>query len=265
MAGENLPVSTAEAAAPVPSGTTAVEASPAPAPADPTPAQAPAVAETAAPAAEVAPPAEAATTETVVAEATTEAEAAKPEAAKPEGEAEKKAEAAPEKPAEAPTYTDFKIPEGLTVPEERLIEFTGILAENNLTQEAGQKLLDLHAATIKQAQEALATNQRDVYTKMNRDWREDFNRHYGNRANTIADDARFAIREAVKDPKERAAVFAVLSEDMTGAGNNRHVIGMLASLGRKFRERGAPAVAAPARGQPASRADRRYGGNGART
>ena len=260
MADAALPSPVAEAAAGAPSPAT-VEASPAPAPtADPAPAQAPA-----AEAAAAAEPAavEVPATETVVAAepiAEPAAEAAAAEGDKPA------AEAAPAEPPAPPTYTDFKIPEGLTIPEERLTEFTALAGESGLSQDQAQKYLDLHASVVKSAQEAMATNQREVYDKMNRDWREDFNRHYGNRANTVADDARFAIRESTRDPKERAAVFSVLSADITGAGNNRHVIGAFAALGRRLRERTAPAVAAPARGQPASRADKRYGvTNGART
>ena len=249
----------------------------APAPVAAAPVAAPAAVEAAAPAAEAPASYEAilAPEEPAAAEAHTPAEAAADtgSAEKPAGEpataeGEKPAaEAAAEKPAEpaAPTYTDFKIPEGLTVPEERLTEFTSVLAKNGLSQEAGQELLDLHANTLKQATEAMTQNQRDVFDKTRQNWREDFYKTAGNRSNTIIEDAKFAIKESFRDPKDRAEFYQMLN--FTGAGDHKGFLYSYAALGRRLRERGAPAAAAPPKGQPMRPADRRYSRstNGART
>lgn len=185
---------------------------------------------------------------------------ASPAAAEP-AEIVSEAKAEEPKPADAAPeplkYEAFKLPEGLQAPEEQLGQFTGVLSKYGLTQEAGQELMDLHGAALKQATQALQQRQLDAFQEMRRDWREDFYRTAGNRANTLADDAKFAIHELTRDKKERDELEAVFRD--TGAGDHKAVVRLLAAAGRRLRERSAPSVGVPARTQGDNPADRRYG------
>ena len=183
-------------------------------------------------------------------------------------EAEKPVEAAAEepKPAEhvepaepvALAYEAFKLPDGVSAAQEEIDTFTGILGEYKLPQEAGQKLMDLYGAATKKFVEQAAQHQQDVFAQTRKDWREDFFKSAGNRSDTVANDAKFAITEAVKDPKARKEVWSVL--DFTGAGDNKHVINAFAALGRRLRERSAPAPSISVNPNASlTKADKRYG------
>ena len=171
--------------------------------------------------------------------------------AKPEGEAEVVA-------PEPIKYTDFKMPEGFKASPEQTEAFSSVLNKYGLTQEAGQELMDLHSNSLKQMAEATSQGQQDVFAKMRSTWRDDFTTQAGNRRDTTLNDAKFALGEAVKDKKERAALDEVLG-GVTGAGDHPLLINALARLGRRLRERSAPPQGVPLRGAPANKADQRYG------
>lgn len=193
------------------------------------------------------------------------AEATLPEAAAEQPVASEPVEATPEAvvaeeaPAEPvlPTYADFKVPEGFSLPAERLTEFTGVLGKYGLTQEAGQELLDLHAATFAQFRDAIPQQQRDAFAETRRTWREDFYKSAGNRSGTMANDAKWAINQLVRDTAARTELHTVL--DNTGAGDNKAVIGLLARAAKVMRERAAPPPNLPAKGQALTPAEKRYG------
>lgn len=178
---------------------------------------------------------------------------AKPEAPPDPAPDAAAAEVAPETPA--PVY-DFKAPEGVEVTPERLGEFTTILSEFKASPELGQRLLDLHATTLKQGMETLEQRQRDVFDQTRAGWRSDVNREFGNRRDTVVNDARAAIVAAFPDPKERAQVYQTLA--FTGAGDHPKIIKLIGTLGARLRERPAPGPGTPPKGQPLSKADQRY-------
>ena len=152
--------------------------------------------------------------------------------------AEKPAEGAEPTPPATPTFEAFTLPEGFQAAPEQLESFHSVLGKYGLTQEAGQELIDLHATEIKRQVEAMAQQQLDTWQKTRAGWREDFFKTAGNRSDTIANDARFAIGELVKDANERKALHEVLA--VSGVGDNKHVIKLLAAAGRRLRERSAP-------------------------
>lgn len=208
----------------------------------------------------------------VEAEVEAPAEEAKPEpsavegeaapVAEPEVKAPDAAEAKPEgeaAPAEAEPlkYEAFKLPEGFTAQPEQIESFTGLIGKYGVPQEAAQELMDLHAGALQKAADAMAQHQQDVFAETRRGWVQDFEKTAGNRRDTILNDAKFAITDTIKDAKEREALWNVLA--FTGAGDNPAVINAMAKMGRRLRERSAPAQGLPARAQPNNPADRRYG------
>lgn len=156
----------------------------------------------------------------------------------------------------APVYADFKLPEGFAAEPEQTAAFTGILSEFGLNQEQGQKLMDLHAASLTKAVETLSQQGQDAFQNMRRDWRESFYKTAGNRADTMANDAKWTIQHLFPKTEERKAFTDVLAA--TGAGDNYAMISALARVATRLRERGAPASPLPAKGQSMTAADRRY-------
>lgn len=159
----------------------------------------------------------------------------------------------------APVYTDFSLPEGLSAAPEQVEAFTGVLGKYGLTQEAGQELMNLHATALKQAADAMAQRQQDVFVETRRGWVQQFDKGAGNRRDTILNDAKFAITSTITDAKERAALWQVLG-DVTGAGDHPAVVNLLGKIGARLRERNAPPSPIPNNAaKSANPADRRYG------
>lgn len=245
MAPEDSPALSPEPVAPTPAPV--VEA------AAPAPVEAAPVAESPAPASE-------ASVESV--EATAEAPAEQPAAAEPsvvEGEPKAEtppAEAAPVEPAK-PVYGEFKFPEGVTAQPEQIKAFTDLLGNVDVrTQEGAQALLDMHTQAMQDMAKTLQQQGQDAFQNMRRDWREDFYKRAGNRADTMANDAKWAIQELFPKTEDRKPFVELLAA--TGAGDNFSMISALARVARRLRERGAPATAIPAKEQPMRAADRRY-------
>lgn len=180
--------------------------------------------------------------------------------------AEPVVEAAPdaEKPlveAEAPpaiVYEPFKLPDGIVAAPEQTEAFTGVLNEYGLTQEAGQKLMDLHATSLKEYADSVAQHQQDVFAETRAGWVKDFDKQAGNRRDTILNDAKWLINDTLKDTDERKALWNAFA--ITGAGDHPAVIMALAKVAKRLKERAAPPQGLPARAQAANPADRRYGG-----
>lgn len=171
--------------------------------------------------------------------------------AKPEG-------GEPDKPA-FPTYEDWKLPEGMDLKAEQTSALNNIFGKHGLSQEAAQEIIDFGAPLLRDAQQQMAAHlqqqQQDAWATTNADWRKECQTQFGNRYNTMINDAKSAIIENVPE-KDRAAVWAAL--DATGAGNHPAIVKAFAAIGRRSRERGAPAPNLSSTAQK-SPAERRYG------
>lgn len=183
------------------------------------------------------------------------------EETKVEGEVkpeEAAAEGAEPPKAAAPVYTEFKLPEGATADEPTMSAFKNILAKNNLTQEAGQELVDFHNNIVQQTQKAVEQRQQDAFADTRRGFVQDFEKSAGNRRNTVLNDAKWAITELMPNEKSRKELYSVLA--FTGAGDNKYVISLLAAAAKKMREGAAPGPSTPMNGpNNLSPAERRYG------
>lgn len=92
----------------------------------------------------------------------------KPDDEKKPEDGEKKPEGKPgdAKPIE---YTDFKVPDGMTLDADQMAAFKEIAGKQNLPQEAAQQLVDMHVAEMKKAQEAPYRAWNELQTK----WRDE--------------------------------------------------------------------------------------------
>lgn len=160
---------------------------------------------------------------------------------------------------EAPiTYDAFKLPDGLTPSDEILTPFTEILGQHKISQEDGQKLIDLHTSALNDAVKAMDQRQRDVFEEMRAGWRKDFDKQAGNRRQTLVNDAKWLKSQILPDQKARDAFDEVMG--YTGMGDHPAFINFMAATAKKLRERGAPANPTPPKGKPANPWDARYGG-----
>jgi hypothetical protein len=155
-----------------------------------------------------------------------------------EGAGEKKPEAG-QKPEEPIKYEAFKLPEGVTLDETKLADFTKLAGEAKLPQETAQKLVDLYAAEMKQVQEAPMRAWTDLQTK----WQADV------KADPVIGGANLDKNLAAT----KAGLNAVLGDDaksffealnITGAGNNPAILRGL------FKAAAPHAPASPVAGQP---------------
>jgi hypothetical protein len=155
-----------------------------------------------------------------------------------------------------PSYEDWTLPEGLTMQPEQTEAYNELIGRFGLDQEKGQEMIAFGGEILKQAQERMAEQQVEVFNQTRQGWVKDFEKQAGNQRNTILNDAKSAIKDAVPDEKARADVWNVLA--YTGAGDNPAIINMLAALGKRNRERGAPGPSLTATGTQ-NPADKRYG------
>jgi hypothetical protein len=187
------------------------------------------------------------------------ADAAKAEApaeaiAEPPKAEEPKAEAAPPEPI---VYGDFKLPEGMTVPDERMSQFKLLAGGLNIPQDEAQKFLDLHADIVKQTQEAMDQRQRDIFDETRAGWRKEIEKRWPNNHQTVVNNAKWAVEQLYPNAAERKGIWNMLG--YTGAGDNPDMIDFMARTAKRLQERTAPPQGIPARNQPTNPADRRYG------
>lgn len=157
----------------------------------------------------------------------------------------------------APAYADFKLPEGMASVPEQISAYTNILGKYKMPQEAGQELLDFHASQVKQAINQVEQRQQDVFDNTRRDWVKRTGKEFGNRRDTVIEDAKWAVSQFGGDKKQVQELWDVLA--FTGAGDHPAVIRAFGNAARKMRERGAPQHGVPQNSAPSDPVSRRYG------
>lgn len=170
----------------------------------------------------------------------------------PEVKAKEAKPAEPEAPAPltAESYADLKIAEGFTVNDEALIGAKAIFTEGQVPPEVAQKLLDLYTSNIKATAEAAQQASQDQFTSMNTKW-------------TTATNALPEMQGEAK--KQTLAILGRTMDEfgspeareafnLTGAGNNPHIVKYILSLAQAVVEgsptpSGGPPTADPRKGK----------------
>lgn len=160
-----------------------------------------------------------------------------------------------DEPAPLPTYEAFKLPEGFTLENEKLGEFTKELgefqtrtkAEQVAVQEFGQKLVDRHIAEVQTTVKRLNEHYTQAWEKQKIEWKDAFVKDPeigGNRQETTVKSAVEAIDRGssylsldVKMDQAKASSHA--SEfrqvmETTGIGNHPAVIRVLNGLNKEI-------------------------------
>ena len=142
-----------------------------------------------------------------------------------EPEAKPAAEAPAEAVVEAPTdpaawVYDFKLPEGVEPAAEQISAYTDVLREHRIPPETGQKLLDLHTATIQRMAENTLADQHKAFADVRRQWREEVkgDPEIGGSGYETALRAIARARDAVVSESDRPAFDRFLRD--TGAGDH---------------------------------------------
>jgi len=166
---------------------------------------------------------------------------------KPKTEAELKAEAeaakatdpAKDATAEAPPpapikYEAFKVPDGVTLDQERIGKFAEIAGPAQVNQDVAQNLLNLHVEEIQRVQQAAVDNQRKVWNTyidtITNELRKDPELG-GNRLETSLSMAKAVVEEYLP-ANEAAEYLALLSHN--GMGNHRLQVKLLHAIGDKL-------------------------------
>ncbi len=189
-----------------------------------------------------------------------------------------------DEPAPLPTYEAFTLPDDVKFEDEKLSEFTGILAEIELAkgdhakmQETGQKLLDRHIAEVKNTVDRLNQYYVDTWEKQKTDWKDAFENDPeigGNRKDTTVKAAVAALTEGASLSDDKAVRESQQKEvrdlmESTGLGNHPALIRtfnnlntIISDLRAKYEsENGVrPLPASKPESQSRSKVQTRYGG-----
>lgn len=196
---------------------------------------------------------------------------------KPDSEGETTSPAEPkedgsqsDEPAPLPPYEDFTLPEGVSLENEKLTQFTGMLGEfQNLTkaetpavQAFGQKLVDMYVAETQETLSRVNKAYADAWEKQKSDWREEFAKDPeigGNRQETTLKSALEFIRTHGGTADEQTEIRNLMNS--TGVGNHKAMIRLLAKAQSAMSEGGPLPARAPV-SQSRSKLATRYGNAG---
>jgi len=179
------------------------------------------------------------------------------------------AEEVVEEPVEViqPTYDPFVFPEGVSLKEDRIKEFTDILSELELSGKAdhaavqafGQKAVDFHLNEVQRVAEDLTKLYQTTWEKQKTSWKEEFLADPeigGNRFQTTVDAANNFIRTHGGTAEEQAEFRQIM--ESSGLGNHKAVIRILAKAMDNMSE-GEPLAATKPVSTPKSKSTTLYG------
>lgn len=166
-----------------------------------------------------------------------------------------------------PTYDAFKLPEGFTLEEERISDFTKDLASFELKTKAdhaevqafGQSLMDRYAAEMKNTVEKVEKTYLEAFEKQKTDWKESFEKDSeigGNRKDTTINSALEFIRTHGGTEAQQTELKQLV--EATGVGNHPALIRIFANAMNSMKE-GRPLPAMKPIEVAQSKVAKRYG------
>jgi hypothetical protein len=152
---------------------------------------------------------------------------------------------------EAPAPLELKIPDGIEVDEAAMSSFKEVLVDPALSpNERGQKLVELFFAQQEAAAKASETN----WTKIQEDWQNEVKADKDLGGSKL-EGTLSTIAKAIDQYGSQEVREAL---DMTGAGNNPHVIRFIHKLASQLQE-GRPVIPGGPPARSATPAERLYG------
>lgn len=181
---------------------------------------------------------------------------------------ENKTEGQSVEPAPPPTYEAFVMPENVTLDQERVTEFTKLLAEletegkteHVLVQKFGQKAVDFHINEIQKVVTDLQKHQTDTWDRQKSEWKETFLKdpNLGGDNSQATIDSAMTFLRTHGGSQEQQQEFRSLMET-SGLGNHPAMIRLLANAGRAMREGQPLAAQRPANTSVKSKTATLYG------
>ena len=148
-----------------------------------------------------------------------------------------------EKPVEPVVY-EMKLPEGIVAPPEKIEAYTGVLREAGIPPEVGQRLLDLHAETVRAMSESALADQHRAFADVRASWRDAVKADpqlggsgYETSLKAVARGREFLLQGYT--PEQREAFTNMLR--VTGVGDHPEFLRMLYAASRYTDEPRAPA------------------------
>lgn len=142
--------------------------------------------------------------------------------------------------AKAPdTYTDFKVPDGLTLDKAVIEAATPLFKELNLNQDQAQKLVDFYTAQSKEVSEA----PHKAYLEMTKKWQDEVKTEFGSKLPEVKANIGRALNSLGLAPDQLTAFRQAM--DLTSAGNNPAFVRVFAKMAEKLAE-GRPVTGGPA-------------------
>jgi hypothetical protein len=196
-------------------------------------------------------PADTAKPETAVTEAAKDkASEAKPDAKadadKPADQAAP-AEQAPAQEQQARSYEAFKVPEGMTLAQKEVKEFTDILDDQKIShQERGQKLVDFYVREAQRLATESRNQQRKAWSDFTQGLKDDFKADPelgGNRQDTVLGTAKAVIERFGGSDAQKSDLYAML--DHTGMGNHKGLVRVLNNIYETFLREPSPVTGQP--------------------
>lgn len=145
-------------------------------------------------------------------------------------------------PVDAPVEYKFEFPEGIQADEKQLQPFTEILRENKIAPETAQKFMGLHIDSLKAYAQHIQEHNAQAWAETTNKWREEVTAddQIGGSGHKTAMDLVAQARDRFVPQSDKAGLSEFLR--LTGAGNNKYFLRMMARVGKAFQE---PAPLAP--------------------
>lgn len=149
----------------------------------------------------------------------------------------KEGDDAPKPPEPAATgapekYTDFKLPEGFTLPAETLTEATGLFKDMNLSQDQAQKLVDFHTKAVQSTSDGIAKLWQDTQDTWIDELKSD--PKYGKLF--TSGELGAGISKMISSLDQGLATAFRDAFNFTGAGNNPAIVRGLYELSKLYNE-----------------------------
>ena len=134
------------------------------------------------------------------------------------------------------TYEKFNLPEGLEIPKQQLDEFTKVIGDHRLPQEAAQRLVDMHLDAIKSISQKSLEDQWSVFHNQQKEWTNEVMSDpvLGGSGHKTAMALAAKGIDAVVSADDRKEFNEALS--VTGAGNHKAIIKAFYRVGKLLGE-----------------------------
>lgn len=156
----------------------------------------------------------------------------------------------PPKAAEPLDFTKITLPEGLTIPDDLRDKFVAVAGKHGISQEVAQELINLQAEASKTAAEASTR----AFTELQQTWQTEVKNDPeiggAKLEGTLTKISK--VLDQFGSPQLREAL------DVTGAGNNPHIIRFMSKLAEKLTEGSPVTGGSPAPTKPVSQAAALY-------